>query len=83
MPTHYGQVAKSVKKPKAAVKANRKARRKRKMEDLTDISDMLKIPKPSPLRADKMQNTNIAGAALGGIRAGRAAKRMRTRRKAK
>ena len=83
---HYGKaghVAKSVKKPKAAVKANRRARRKRKVEDMTDITDMLDFPKPSPLRADKMQSSNIAGSLVKGLKAGQAAKRIRTRRKTK
>lgn len=50
---------------------------------MTDITDMLTIPKPSPMRGDKMQSTNIAGSLVGGVKAGQAAKRMRTRRKAK
>ena len=78
LPTHYGKTGHATKK-----KTAKRAARKKKIEDWTDISSALSIPKAKPLNTKTMDMPNVAGSLAAGIKSGRAIKRMRTRRKAK
>ena len=78
MPTHYGKTGHAVKGRK---KASKRTARKKKMEDWTDISSTLRVPKSRPLNTKTMDMPNITGSLAAGIKSGRAIKDMRTRRK--
>ena len=78
MPTHYGKTGHAAKK-----KTAKRAARKKKMENLTDISSALSIPKAKPLNTKTMDMVNIAGSLAAGIKSGSAIKRMRSKRKTK
>ena len=81
MPTHYGKTGHAVKGRKKAVRKKKTPAKKKRIEDWTDITSALQVPKSRPLNTKTMDMPNIGGSLAAGIKSGRAIKDMRTRRK--